>query len=661
MLRNVAILALAVLVPWGLWNLLATEAQGPVSHETAVEQVEDEADVTAKSADADIDTETTDEAESDDDAVQPGDRVEVAPPQRERAIRGRLLVDGKAAKGVTSAVFMIRGPFGVANHETEVGSFGRFRVPILPRPTAGSFLRVVAEIGDKTYGATVALPDVPITAIDVEVGKVELIEYVLLAHGRVVDDVGVPVDGATVTATQVLRVSGDVFDGSGSVTIDSAMSPFSPGSEIEIDLQRFLVERERASRDIEILREQLAEAQAERIEVMMMENLARTAELSEIAHELNGLSIRYANVGRVAMPPSVASVRTDHEGKFELFGLPLAAPLAIRARAERHRPTEQQIATLGEWVDLTMTRTASLAGSALLPHWLPAHAVEFVLAREDGSQSRNGTGAGARAEFEFADVDPGDYTLVVRMLNLPGPVASIGPITLLPGPPVHDPRVHDIDLTNSVHRYRLRARDERGLLLTEIASPLLVRFPEGVRGFSWHDGRIEIFAAQPNLDLTLVNQGYKVEEVSVASGDTDLVFHALQPIEVLLPGLRAECGPDRKVRISMILQGSTGLPSGMEGINQLTGESTGYSRWHLSKSGGAWLEASDLVRVPLIRNGTYQIVIRLHEEGVSGDVSIGVGNHEVVLDDFQPHRIVVDVDLDQIKAGIEQLRARRGD
>ncbi|MCA8944154.1 MAG: hypothetical protein KDB80_16435, partial [Planctomycetes bacterium] len=257
--------------------------------------------------------------------------------------------------------------------------------------------------------------------------------------------------------------------------------------------------------------------------------------------------------------------------------------------------------------------------------------------------------------------DRGEYTVGVRVWNLRGPVVTVHPIDLLPGPPIHDPRVHDIDLTRGVRRYRLRARDERGLLLTEIPSPLLVRFEDGVRGFNWSDGQLEIFAAQSELVVTLLNQGFKVEDVKIAAGDTDLVFHALNPIEVLLPGLRAACGPDRKVRVSMILESGTGLPTGIEGVNQRTGESHGYSRWHLSKSGGAWLGDGDLVRVPLIRNGKYQVVIRVHEEGVGGDVSLDHGSYDVVLDDFSPHRVVVDIDEARIEAAIQQLRQRRQD
>jgi hypothetical protein len=124
--------------------------------------------------------------------------------------------------------------------------------------------------------------------------------------------------------------------------------------------------------------------------------------------------------------------------------------------------------------------------------------------------------------------------------------------------------------------------------------------------------------------------------------------------------MRRLCGPDRKVRVSMILESATGLPQGLQAINQLTGDTRSYQRWHLSKSGGAWLGETDLVAVPLIRNGKYQIVVRLHEEGVPGDVSIPAGTHDVVLDDIAPHRIILEFPEAAIRNGLAALRERKG-
>ena len=107
---------------------------------------------------------------------------------------------------------------------------------------------------------------------------------------------------------------------------------------------------------------------------------------------------------------------------------------------------------------------------------------------------------------------------------------------------------------------------------------------------------------------------------------------------------RALCGPTRKARVSTILQGETGLPGSLGGIDRRSGERFGFQRWVLGRTNGAWLGASDSVEVPLMVGGKHEILLRPHatERSPQGQVSLGVHELRIASGSWLPVRVVVD-------------------
>ncbi len=595
--------------------------------------------------------------------------VEVAVPAGSRSIVGRAIGPDGEPLAETGAPLTFRYRAGGRVRATvKTDAKGRFLLPVDDRLVVGGRLSIRDEIGGVMVGAEVDVPAAQ--SLQVDAGTLRMTALVMVARGRVIDDLMRPIAGARVAAR----------------ADQSHVSPVSPNRDVETALlEANVAERSvRLEKSLVALRERAEALQAvDRAKVAraLEQELAAAQAAMEAAVTQRLLAVRGGGSesspvfapnllrnhvwhvdGAVHDPhPQLAQAETRADGTFELYAVQASLPIRLDASADGHRDVAQPLPGLGSWVELTLERTAGTYGTAIAPDWMPAHALEFDLVRDGKSVGKvRGNGVGSRTDFDFEDLDPGTYQLVVRVRTLPDALRTIGPIELRPGPAEHQPQLHDIDLTRSVYRYQLRAYDDAGRPLTDIPSPLLAKVGNRYVGFPWRGNSVEIFAAQPNIPVILLNAGYRAEEVRVDAGIRDLVFHALHPVEVFLPGLREMCGPDRKVRVSMILEGSTGLPQGLQAVHLRSGESRGYNRWHLSKSGGAWLGATDVVRVPLIRNGKYEIVVRLHQEGVGGDASIAVGTHEVVLDDVVPHRVTIELDRDSIQKGLASLRQRAG-
>lgn len=343
--------------------------------------------------------------------------------------------------------------------------------------------------------------------------------------------------------------------------------------------------------------------------------------------------------------------------------------LVAQAEDGRHAT---EVTEPGGTVEFVLARRASVTGTAWVPDWMPAPALSFeLLSVPRGSSAGGGRQRRPRpatasvsiesglATFTFDDLPTERHQFAVHLRGLPEALVAIADIDVRPENP-RPPRLQGLELRGTAHRYELRAvAATSGEVLTDLPSPLLVQTGEGWRAFRWRsDGTYTLFANRRELTARVVAAGYKTESVTLRAGVSDVPFQPLQPVEVVLPGLRALCDPDRKVRVSMILTSDSNLPQSIRGIDQTSGESQGYNRWHLSKSGGAWLAETDSVYVPLVHNGDYRVMVRLHQEGVSGDASIDVGVWPVVLDGAIPDRIVIPFDQDKIRAGLEQLAAR---
>jgi hypothetical protein len=163
------------------------------------------------------------------------------------------------------------------------------------------------------------------------------------------------------------------------------------------------------------------------------------------------------------------------------------------------------------------------------------------------------------------------------------------------------------------------------------------------------------------MTMTVFGRGYSPAQLTLVPGDHTVYMQKLWPAYVRLPGLRALCGPDRRVRVSMIFAGQTMLPDNLSGTDQKSGEQFSFPRWEMSRSGGGWLDNTDLAEVTLSRNGVHDVVLRIYEDGrdQGSQAAVGLGKLDVVLDGAGPNTYMLTFDQAQVIAAVQQAEQRR--
>ncbi|MGK0264376.1 MAG: hypothetical protein ACI8UD_003037, partial [Planctomycetota bacterium] len=146
-------------------------------------------------------------------------------------------------------------------------------------------------------------------------------------------------------------------------------------------------------------------------------------------------------------------------------------------------------------------------------------------------------------------------------------------------------------------------------------------------GFRWQAGKAELISVHPSAELTFFGRGFESRQQQYGPGEHDVFLKTQRPAMVQVAGARGLSGPTRKVRISAILVGDTGLPSSLSGVDQITGRNFGFARWDLGRSSGGWLGATDVVEIPLMTAGKYQLLFRAHatESSKTPQTSITLG------------------------------------
>lgn len=366
---------------------------------------------------------------------------------------------------------------------------------------------------------------------------------------------------------------------------------------------------------------------------------------------------------------------TDGDGCFRLHGAPPAGTQRLRASKPGHFPTAIPLVAVGGRVRLILPRAGVLRGAAKLPEWLHDEVASIQLRSLDDPERRPAAAPlrqGRHAAFAVENLQPGLWDATVQLRNLPGPVLQLGALMIGPGDN-RDPRCEPLDLTNAVFRYRLRAVDPRGQTLP-IDGPILARLQQrdGSRqdtGFRWQRGKAELITTSAQIDLVAFSRGYPPTALTVGPGDHEVPMQPLPPVAISVPGLRGVVGPERRVRISMILEGETGFPQSLSGVDQRSGESFSFSRWELGKSNGGWLPAYDLAEVPVARSGRYEVVARIYQgSGENGPQrSLPLGHVDVVLEGGQALAFTLPPDLAAAQAIVASLtsptapnRSRRG-
>ncbi len=353
-------------------------------------------------------------------------------------------------------------------------------------------------------------------------------------------------------------------------------------------------------------------------------------------------------------PLPLFRTRTGDDGRFVIPGQKPPGTLRVRADTDAHFADSVPLHTQGQDVRIRIDRNGILRGRVLLPEFLADGTASLVLRPFDPAARERDTrridlGHARGGRFVVEPLRPGRFDAVVTARNLPEPLAVVPDVFVVPGE-VRDARLRPLDLRGALHRFRLRAVDAAGQPLP-LDGPILARLPraDGAiadAAFRWQRGRAELITASPTVDLTFFGRGHQTLRTVLGAGDHDVRLPATRPALLELPGARAMCGPHRRVRVSVVLQGDTGLPGSFGGVDQRSGERFGFARWDLGRSSGAWLGASDTVEVPLLQSGKYQVLLRPHvtdsERTPQGELALGVFELQVDGASWQPVRVPVD-------------------
>ena len=441
----------------------------------------------------------------------------------------------------------------------------------------------------------------------VECGDVVLGELPPLAQGTVVDDVGKPVAGATVTIQfeDTGRSSGR-YGGRFGPSGPGPSRPGPPGSSFNLSwsnnsstLQNFFISSSKLPGN----------------------STPRTPTYSSLRH---------------------LRTTTDASGGFAIYAQMPTGKLRALVTSKDHFAANVLLPAPATGLCLTMTRNGWLVGNALLPEWVPPKSVTMKLVPVEEARRKSDTVKARVAEdanlpFAAKPVRPGNYDVVAEMSNIKAPLLVIPDVFIQPGEN-RDPRLQPVDLRQTLHRYQLEARTVNDVPFA-IDGPIHARFeqPDGSfveSAFRWKKGKAELIAPHPSVELTFFGNGFAPLQQRVQAGTSVIYLTPQRPALVRLPGARSLAGPTRKVRISAILKQKTTQPSSLRGVDQRTGRSIWFSRRDLGRSSGAWLEDSDLVEIPLMVAGKYELLYRAHanETTRSSQTSVSLGTFELTMD-----------------------------
>tara|TARA_R110002072_G_scaffold87129_8_gene196742 strand:- start:959 stop:3811 length:2853 start_codon:yes stop_codon:yes gene_type:complete len=363
----------------------------------------------------------------------------------------------------------------------------------------------------------------------------------------------------------------------------------------------------------------------------------------EIVYRMGVPTVR--NFGSRAEPwRSVRNLaaRTNADGTFRIHAPMPTGILRVFADTGDHASQSVPLAGPNTNLRIVLARNGVLMGRVLVPEWLPDGAVTVSVRAQQPHEGRasnatNRINKGNDGKFVLQPLRPGRYEVLVKMRNLKAPMATVVDVVVKPGIN-NDPRLQPLDLRQALFRYHLRAFDDGGQPFA-LDGPIQARFqqPDGSfveSGFRWQGGKAEMISVHPSAELTFFGRGFEPKKQQYGPGDHDVFLTKLRPALVQVAGARGLSGPTRKVRISAILIGDTDLPSSLRGVDQITGRSFSFARWDLGRSSGGWLEQTDLVEIPLMKAGKYQLLFRAHatESTKTPQTSVTLGTFELKPD-----------------------------
>lgn len=144
---------------------------------------------------------------------------------------------------------------------------------------------------------------------------------------------------------------------------------------------------------------------------------------------------------------------------------------------------------------------------------------------------------------------------------------------------------------------------------------------------------------------------------SCTPGRSQVVFLAIPPVDLLVPGLRQIVGAT-SVQIVMELVEDRELPGQLE-----TGDGYGnrISGWYAkTKYAAAMLGDDDSVRLVLMRGGRQRVLARLGIKDGVRPVEVDLGEVEVrLVPGTGPQRVVVTADAARVQQGMAEFTQRR--
>ncbi|MEM7203549.1 MAG: hypothetical protein AAF628_25015 [Planctomycetota bacterium] len=333
------------------------------------------------------------------------------------------------------------------------------------------------------------------------------------------------------------------------------------------------------------------------------------------------------------------SVSTAADGGYVVHGALRAERLRVQAKASRHGSESVEIVA-GEGADVVLVRYGSVRVTGLMPEALPRGALRAQLLTESGKEARGATlrpRAEGRFVVELRSLRPGVYAVEIRLRGMLAPLLRVNGLQVVPGERLLDPRLQDIDLRAGLYHYDVRAVGSDGQPQRP-SSPLLVRLPDQDgqlrdAAFRWRGDRVQFHASAPSVAAVVLSRGARPAEVQLAPGESVVRLTFLGRVDVQLPGLQAMVGADDRVRIVLHRRASPGdaLPTrGLRAVDQRSSKSRSYGPSSFGASGSGWLR-DDHASVQLMLSGTYRVRAELSRPGLSGSVSLALGNVAVQL------------------------------
>lgn len=334
------------------------------------------------------------------------------------------------------------------------------------------------------------------------------------------------------------------------------------------------------------------------------------------------------------------STKTAADGTFAVYAPLPSGTLRVNADTSNHFSASLPLPAPTQDMRLQIPRNGYLPGTVMLPDWLPRRSVtvKLVPAEKERQKSETvSTRVSNRSPFVLQPLRPGHYSLQVFLRNIKTPIITIEDVFIKPGKN-EDPRTQPIDLRNALYQYSFEARDEAGRPFP-LTGPIQAKLREAdgtekPSALRWQNGKATLITAHQSVELLFFGRGHMPKTQVFGPGNHEVLLTKVRPALVNVAGARALSGPTRKVRISALLQGDTGMPSSLNGVDQNTGRSFSFARWELGRTSGGWLGQTDVVEIPLMVPGKYQILFRAHatESTNTPQSSVNLGTFELKMD-----------------------------